>query len=129
MGPIQNLLGMLPGLPKEMRNASVDDAELGRVEAIISSMTAEERRDPAVINGSRRARIARGSGTSTQQVNGVLKQFKMANQLMRSMTRPGKRGKRRGGFPDLAGLGLPGTGLPGGGGLPGGQPRPGRPRT
>jgi signal recognition particle subunit SRP54 len=118
MGPLQNLVSMMPGLPKEMRNAQIDESELGRVEAIISSMTLEERRDPSVINGSRRSRIARGSGTSIQQVNAMLKQFKTVNQMMRSMSKAGKRGRGRRGMPDLAELGLPGAGPVGGRGLP-----------
>jgi signal recognition particle subunit SRP54 len=93
MGPIQNLVGMLPGVPKELRQAEIDEGELGRVEAVICSMTPEERRDPSIINGSRRLRIARGSGTSTQQVNALLKQFKMVSQMMRSMAK-GPKGKR-----------------------------------
>jgi signal recognition particle subunit SRP54 len=83
MGPIQNILGMLPGMPKELKNAEIDDREIARVEAIISSMTPAERRDPSIINGSRRLRIARGSGVTTQDVNGLLKQFKMVQQMMR----------------------------------------------
>jgi signal recognition particle subunit SRP54 len=87
MGPLQNLIGMMPGLPKEARQAEVDESQLGRIEAIIRSMTPEERRNPTIINGSRRLRIARGSGTSTQDVNGMLKQFKMVQQMMRSMSK------------------------------------------
>jgi signal recognition particle subunit SRP54 len=87
MGPLQNLVGMIPGLPKEARDAQLDESQLGRIEAIIRSMTPEERRNPAVINGSRRLRIARGSGTSTQDVNGMLKQFKMVQQMMRSVAK------------------------------------------
>src|SRR5215207_5724880 len=87
MGPIQNLVGMMPGLPKEAREAEVDESQLGRIEAIIRSMTLEERRNPTVINGSRRLRIARGSGTTTQDVNGMLKQFKMVQQMMRSVAK------------------------------------------
>jgi signal recognition particle subunit SRP54 len=83
MGPIQNVLGMLPGMPKELKNAEVDDHEIARVEAIICAMTPAERRDPSIINGSRRLRIARGSGVTTQDVNGLLKQFKMVQQMMR----------------------------------------------
>jgi len=83
MGPIQNILGMLPGMPKELKNAELDDREIARVEAIICSMTPAERRDPSIINGSRRLRIARGSGVTTQDVNGLLKQFKMVQQMMR----------------------------------------------
>src|SRR5207253_1203737 len=87
MGPLQNLVGMMPGLPKEARDAELDESQLGRIEAIIRSMTPEERRNPIVINGSRRLRIARGSGTSTQDVNGMLKQFKMVQQMMRSVAK------------------------------------------
>jgi signal recognition particle subunit SRP54 len=94
LGPLSSIVGMLPGMPKDVRNAEIDDRELGRVEAIICSMTPAERRDPALINGSRRARIASGSGTTTAQVNAVLKQFKTVQQMMRSLTKPGKKGKR-----------------------------------
>jgi signal recognition particle subunit SRP54 len=90
MGPLQNIIGMLPGIPKELKNAQVDDKELGKVEAIIRSMTPAERADPSIINGSRRLRIARGSGTTTQDVNGLLKQFKMVQQMMRQVA-GGKR--------------------------------------
>jgi signal recognition particle subunit SRP54 len=91
LGPISNIIGMLPGLPKELRGAQVDDKELGQVEAIIRSMTPAERQDPSIINGSRRLRIANGSGTSTQDVNSLLKQFKMVQQMMRQMTVGGKK--------------------------------------
>jgi signal recognition particle subunit SRP54 len=90
MGPLQSVIGMIPGLPKEARAAEVDESQLARVEAIICSMTMEERRNPQLINGSRRLRIARGSGTSTQDVNALLKQFKMVQQMMRSIGK-GKR--------------------------------------
>jgi len=94
MGPLHQLVGMLPGLPKELRNAELDEGELGRVEAIICSMTRDERRDPSIINGSRRLRIARGSGTSTQDVNALLKQFKMVQQMMRQVGRGmGRKGR------------------------------------
>ncbi|HEX6310458.1 MAG TPA: signal recognition particle protein [Acidimicrobiia bacterium] len=97
MGPLQNLIGMLPGVPKELRQTEVDEGELARVEAIICSMTPEERRRPSVINGSRRLRIARGSGTTTQDVNALLKQFKTVQQLMRQMS----KGKMPRGMPPL----------------------------
>ncbi|HVL06609.1 MAG TPA: signal recognition particle protein, partial [Acidimicrobiales bacterium] len=76
MGPIQNLVGMLPGIPKELKNAEIDEKEIGRIEAIIRSMTPEERREPQIMNGSRRLRVAQGSGTTTNEVNQLLKQFK-----------------------------------------------------
>ncbi len=82
MGPISNLVGMLPGLPKEIKQAEIDDRELGKVEALIRSMTPAERVDPAIINGSRRARIANGSGTTTSDVNMLLKQFKEVQHMM-----------------------------------------------
>jgi signal recognition particle subunit SRP54 len=86
MGPIGNLMKMMPGMPKELRKAEIDEGELGRVEAIICSMTPAERRDPSLINASRRVRIAKGSGTSTQEVNAMLKQFKQVQQMMKTMT-------------------------------------------
>jgi signal recognition particle subunit SRP54 len=113
MGPLQNVIAMLPGVPKELKNADVDEGELARVEAIICSMTAEERREPTIINGSRRLRIARGSGTTTADVNALLKQFKMVQQMMKQLTRGGKGKRGRMSMPDLTGLGPgmgPGTG-------------------
>jgi signal recognition particle subunit SRP54 len=92
MGPLQNLIGMVPGLPKEVKRAEIDDRELGRVEAIIRSMTPEERRRPDLVNGSRRQRIARGSGVTTAEVNKLLKQFKQVQQMMRGVGGPGRRG-------------------------------------
>jgi signal recognition particle subunit SRP54 len=85
MGPLSGLMGMIPGLPKEVRNAEIDDNMLGPIEAIIRSMTPQERRDPSIINGSRRARIARGSGTTTTEVNTLLERFKEMQRYMRQM--------------------------------------------
>ncbi|HLY84282.1 MAG TPA: signal recognition particle protein [Acidimicrobiales bacterium] len=86
MGPISGIVGMLPGIPKELKNANVSDKELSRVEAIIHSMTLEERRDPSVINGSRRLRIASGSGSNTSEVNLLLKQFKEMQRMMKQFS-------------------------------------------
>ena len=104
MGPLQSIMGMLPGLPKELRNASIDDRDVTRVEAIIRSMTPHERDDPDLINGSRRLRIANGSGTTTSDVNNLLRQFKEMQKLMRqsglvkNLARVGKsKGKQKGG--------------------------------
>ncbi|GAC1518078.1 MAG: signal recognition particle protein [Acidimicrobiales bacterium] len=83
MGPLSNLMKLMPGMPKELRNAEIDDREMGRVEAIIRSMTPAERADPALINGSRRLRIATGSGTTTTAVNQLVKQFGEAQKMMR----------------------------------------------
>lgn len=102
MGPISGLLGMLPGVPKELKNASIDDREIGQVEAIIRSMTPAERDDPTIINGSRRERIAKGSGVTTSQVNLLLKQFKDVQKMMNSFGRvPGMKGKGKGGIRGL----------------------------
>ena len=95
MGPLQNIIGMLPGVPKELKNAEIDDREVGRIEAIIRSMTPAERNDPSTINGSRRMRIANGSGTSTSDVNALLKQFKEMQRMMKGFAKiPGMRPKK-----------------------------------
>jgi signal recognition particle subunit SRP54 len=86
MGPLSGIVGMLPGIPKELKNANISDDELGRVEAIIHSMTLAERRDPALINGSRRQRIATGSGASVSEVNLLLKQFKEMQKMMKQFS-------------------------------------------
>ena len=87
MGPLSGLLGMLPGMGamKQLKNADIDEGELDRVEAIILSMTPAERADPGLINGSRRKRIANGSGTKVQNVNQLVKQFDQMRVMMRSM--------------------------------------------
>jgi signal recognition particle subunit SRP54 len=87
MGPISGLLGMLPGMGamKQLKNADVDERELDRVEAIILSMTPEERASPGLIKGSRRKRIANGSGTKIQHVNQLVKQFDQMRKMMRHM--------------------------------------------
>ena len=85
MGPLKGVLSMLPGVPKEIRNADIDERELVKVEAIISSMTKAERNNPDMIDGSRRSRIANGAGTSAAAVGTMLKQFKDMQKMMRSM--------------------------------------------
>ncbi len=85
MGPLQGMLGMLPGVPKDFRDAKIDDKDVGRIEAIIKSMTPEERRGLTAIDGSRRSRIATGSGTTTADVNSLLKQFKEMQKMVRSL--------------------------------------------
>jgi signal recognition particle subunit SRP54 len=96
MGPLQGLLGMLPGVGAQMRGMKVDEREFDRIEAIILSMTAEERRRPELIKGSRRLRIARGSGTSVQAVNQIVKQFAQVRKVMRQVG--------QGRMPDLGAL-------------------------
>jgi signal recognition particle subunit SRP54 len=99
MGPLQGIIGMLPGVPKELKNAEVGEEQLSRVEAIIRSMTLEERRKPELVNGSRRARIAAGSGTTVTDVNQLLNQFKQMQKMMKGFGgkvaggRKGKKGK------------------------------------
>ncbi len=95
MGPIQNLVGMLPGVPKEIKNAEIDDREIARIEAIIRSMTPDERRDPSIMNGSRRLRVANGSGMTTSDVNALLKQFKEMQKMMRLLGKGGGKGRTR----------------------------------
>ncbi len=95
MGPIDQLMGMIPGMSKlqKMQGGGMDDKEMGKVEAIIYSMTLAERRDPAMIDGSRRRRIARGSGTTVQDVNRLLKQFDGMKKMMKQFGGQGKKGK------------------------------------
>ncbi|HKE74744.1 MAG TPA: signal recognition particle protein [Acidimicrobiales bacterium] len=95
MGPLQNLMGMMPGMPKEVRNAEIDEGRVNQVEAIIRSMTPGERADPTMIDGSRRLRIANGSGTQTADVSQLIKQFREMQKLMKRM--PGAGGRARGG--------------------------------
>jgi signal recognition particle subunit SRP54 len=111
MGSFGSLLSMLPGIPKELKNVDIDDAHLARIEAIILSMTPEERRDPKVLDGSRRRRVAMGSGSDVAMVNQLVKQFEDMKKMMGALMRGEK--------PNIPGL--PG-GFPGpGGGLPPGM--------
>jgi signal recognition particle subunit SRP54 len=87
MGPMKSIVGMIPGLGKQLQGVNVDEGELGRVEAIVLSMTAEERRRPEIINGSRRARIARGSGTTVQQVNQLMQARKQMQKVVKQLGR------------------------------------------
>ena len=89
MGPLDQILGMLPGMnTKALKGLSFDDKEIKHVEAIIYSMTKREREKPILINGSRRLRIAKGSGTSVQEVNRLLKQFEQMKKMMKKMSNP-----------------------------------------
>lgn len=89
MGSLSSLLGMIPGLGSQIKNAQIDDKALIKVEAIINSMTREERENPKVLNGSRRKRIARGSGTTIQDVNRLIKQFQEMQRMMSMMNKKG----------------------------------------
>jgi signal recognition particle subunit SRP54 len=102
MGPIKNVLGMLPGVNMAALSAAqVDDKRLTHVEAIVLSMTPKERADPDLINGSRRLRIAKGSGRTVQEVNQLLAQFKQMQKLMKSAGKPGVRLPFGKGFPGV----------------------------
>jgi signal recognition particle subunit SRP54 len=101
MGSLSDLIGMIPGMGKlkQMKNFEVDDRELVRIEAIINSMTPQERRQHAIINGSRRKRIARGSGTTVQDVNQLLKNYTQVLKMMKKLNKGGLRGLGRGMLP------------------------------
>jgi signal recognition particle subunit SRP54 len=96
LGPLQSLLGMIPGMSKELRGVKIDEREFDRLQSIILSMTPEERRHPELINGSRRLRIARGSGTNVQAVKQLIKQFDQMRKVMRQVA--------QGRMPDLGAL-------------------------
>ena len=85
MGSLSSVLGMLPGMGKQLKNANIDEGQLDRVEAIILSMTPQERANPKLLNGSRRARIAAGSGVTVTEVNALLKQYEQMKKMMKTM--------------------------------------------
>ena len=92
MGSLESLLKMIPGVGSQLKNAQVDEKNLVRVEAIINSMTREERRNPRILNGSRRKRIALGSGTRVQDVNALMRQFEQMKKMMKQMNKRSFRG-------------------------------------
>jgi signal recognition particle subunit SRP54 len=101
MGSLSDLVKMIPGVggSKQLKNLQVDDGELVKIEAIINSMTREERQKHQIINGSRRRRIARGSGTSIQDVNRLLKNYTQVMKMMKKLNQRGMRGLQRGMLP------------------------------
>ena len=137
MGPLQGLLGMMPGMGKQLKDIDVDDRQVARVEAIIRSMTPQERATPRILNGRRRKRIAAGSGTSVPEVNRLVKQFDQLQKVMKSAAKmAGQQGSKPKGAKGRAGqaaalrqmqqqmgAGAPGSGL---GGFAGLQPAPKR---
>lgn len=113
MGSLGGLMKMMPGMPKEMKDAEIDEKQIAQVEAIILSMTPQERDEPNLVSGSRRTRIAHGSGTSTTQVNQLLKQFAQMRTMMKGMmgdamgvgSKPGKGKKgKKGKKPSKTGM-------------------------
>jgi len=130
MGSLKSIIGMMPGMPKELKNAEISDDMLVPIEAMINSMTAEERVRPQIINGSRRARIAKGAGCDPGEVTRLVKQFSDMQKMMKKMGMAGGKKGKRGGMGGLGGLkgGMPdmeelqammgqGGGLPGQGGF------------
>jgi signal recognition particle subunit SRP54 len=89
MGNLKDLASMIPGVGKQIKDLDIDDDAFKGIEAIIHSMTPEERSHPEILNGSRRARIAKGSGTNVQEVNKLIKQFDETRKVMRMMTTGG----------------------------------------
>jgi len=100
MGPLEDLLAMMPGMNKVkgLKNVKIDEKQLSHIEAIIRSMTPQEKADPDIINASRKKRIANGSGTSIQDVNRLLKQFKDMKKMMKQMMGMTKGKKKKGLF-------------------------------
>jgi signal recognition particle subunit SRP54 len=91
MGSLKSLLGMVPGIGNQIKDADIDDKQLVKVEAIIQSMTREERVKPKILNGSRRKRISKGSGNSIQDVNRLIKQFEEMQRMMKMLNSKGRK--------------------------------------
>ncbi len=107
MGGLSGVLGLLPGVGKvknQMINAGLDERVLVRQEAIIGSMTNAERQNARLINGARKRRIASGSGTSVQEVNRLLKQYKQMSTMVKKVGKMGKKGILRQGMPNFSGI-------------------------
>ena len=103
MGSMKDLVGMIPGMSKQLGDTEIDDESLKPIEAVINSMTIEERRRPQLINGSRRKRIAKGSGTSVKEVNDLLKQFNQMKKMMKTLTKMNKMGRAMEGLKNMTG--------------------------
>lgn len=101
MGSLKSIMGMIPGLSSSMKNADIDDKELVKVESIIQSMTKKERANPKILNGSRRKRIAIGSGNSIQDINRLIKQYKEMQKMMKTLKSKGGKGQGMQGLKNL----------------------------
>jgi len=103
MGPLDQLLGLIPGFNAKLARAGqeidIDESQIGRVEAIIRSMTREERHHPEILNGSRRRRIAQGSGTTVQEVNRLINQFGQMRKMIRELADAEQGGRRSASMP------------------------------
>ena len=123
MGSIKDLMGMIPGIGQAVKDMDVDDKQFSRLEAIMLSMTQEERNDANILDGSRRKRIAKGCGQTVQELNQFLNQYKMMQKLFSGM---GKGGGMFANMKKMMGMGKKGLGGLGGGmpGMPGGMEMP-----
>lgn len=101
MGNVTDLVGMIPGADKALKDADFDEDSFSPIEAIINSMTPEERHDPSLLNGSRRRRIAKGSGTSVREINELIKQFEQMKKMMKTMSKMNKVGRAMEGLKNL----------------------------
>ena len=101
MGSITDLVGMIPGASKAVKDADLDEDTFKPIEAIINSMTPEERKNPELLNGSRRRRIAKGSGTHVREINELIKQFEQMKKMMKTMSKMGKMGRAMEGLKNL----------------------------
>ena len=118
MGDMKEMLSMIPGMGKQLKNLEIDESQFTVAESIIHSMTPSERNNPSIINSSRKKRIAAGCGRQVQDVNRLLRQFEQMQQMIKRMntlngggTKKGKKGKRKGlrGMPGgMGGMGWPG---------------------
>ncbi|MFW6347058.1 MAG: signal recognition particle protein [Cyclonatronaceae bacterium] len=103
MGSLQDLAGMIPGVSEKLKDTEISDNALDPIEAIICSMTAEERQNPQLLNGSRKRRIAKGSGKTVREVNDLLKQFTQMKKMMKTMSKMGKMGRAMQGLKNITG--------------------------
>ena len=118
MGSMKSIIGMLPGVGDKLKDVDVDESQLGRIEAIITSMTKAERAKPSIINPSRKKRIAAGSGTRVEDVNRLLKQFDQMQQVMKKFTGKNSKMSLRKARKQLAGMNFDKLTGKGGGNLP-----------
>ena len=113
MGPLKGILSKIPGMGKQLDNVDIDDRQIDWVQAIILSMTPEERQKPSLLNPSRKKRIAAGSGRSVEEVNRLCKQLEQMQKMMKQFNSKGKKGKKKKMMRGLPGLGgMPMNGMP-----------------
>ena len=118
LGSMKSIIGMLPGVGDKIKDADIDDRQLDRIEAIITSMTKAERAKPSIINPSRKRRIAKGSGSKVEDVNRLLKQFDQMQQIMKKFTGKNNKMSLRKARKQLAGMNFDKMTGKGGGNLP-----------